>query len=591
VTPSISSNGNVAGTAILWAIQNGWSPLPAIVYAIDATNVSTELWDSTQAPGNRDMAGAYVKFSVPTVANGKVYVGTANLVDVYGLFQGQATLSSPAPGTTLPGPVVNFTWQPGTGATGFKLWLGSTGAGSSNLYNSGTLSPGTFSETVTLPTNGVTIYARFWSMVSGAWQYLDYTFTAAAQAVLTTPAPATVLAGAVATFTWTAGTGNTTGYSLWLGSTGVGSNNLYQSATTTATSVKTSSLPTNGETVYAHLITYINGGTVSNDYTYTAAARAVLTTPAPVTVLAGPKVTFTWKAGTGNTTGYSLWLGSTGVGSSNLYHSGATTATSVTASGLPTNGETVYARLYTYINGVAVFTDYTYTAAAQAMPAVLTTPAPATVLAGTVVTFTWTAGTGDTTGYSLWLGSTGVGSSNLYHSGTTTATSVKASGLPTNGETVYARLITYINGGTVSTDYTYSAAAQAVLTTPAPFTVLAGPKVTFTWKAGTGNTTGYSLWLGSTGVGSDNLYHSGATTATSVTASGLPTNGETVYARLYTYINGVTVFTDYTYTAAAQAMPAVVTTPAPATVLAGTVANFAWTAGTGSFPAGSGLLF
>jgi hypothetical protein len=34
-----------------------------------------------------------------------------------------------------------------------------------------------------------------------------------------------------------------------------------------------------------------------------------------------------------------------------------------------------------------------------------------------------------------------------------------------------------------------------------------------------------------------------------VTAAGLPTNGETVYARLFTYIDGVTVSTDYTYTA------------------------------------------
>ena len=72
--------------------------------------------------------------------------------------------------------------------------------------------------------------------------------------------------------------------------------------------------------------------------------------------------------------------------------------------------------------------------------------------------------------------------------------------------------------------------------------------MTFSWTAGTGNTTGYSLWLGST-VGTNNLYHSGATVATSVTATGLPTNGETIYARLYTYINGVTEHTDYTYTA------------------------------------------
>jgi hypothetical protein len=110
-TPSISSNATVAGTAILWAIENGsgnGTPLPGIVYAFDPTNVSTELWDSTQAPGNRDVPGNYVKFSVPTVVNGKVYVGATNLVDVYGLLQEPATLSSPTPGTPLPGPTVTF---------------------------------------------------------------------------------------------------------------------------------------------------------------------------------------------------------------------------------------------------------------------------------------------------------------------------------------------------------------------------------------------------------------------------------------------------------------------------------------------------
>jgi len=455
------------------------------------------------------------------------------------------TLTAPAANSILAGPAATFSWGAVTGATGYSLWLGSTGAGSENLYHSGATTAKSVTATG-LPTNGETVYARLFTYTGNVTKWNDYTFTAASQAVLTAPAPATVLAGPTVTFSWSAGTGNTTGYSLWLGSTGVGSNNLYHSGLTAATTVKVGGMPTNGEPIYARLYTYINGWTVSTDYTFTAASQAVLTTPAPATTLAGPSVTFTWAPGTGSTTGYSLYLGSTGAGSNNLYHSGATTATSVVANGLPTNGETVYARLFTYVDGVTVFTDYTYTAASQA---VLTAPAPATVLAGPTVTFTWSAGTGNTTGYSLWLGSTGVGSNNLYHSGLTTATAVKVGGLPANGAPIYARLYTYINGSTVSTDYTFTAASQAVLTTPAPTTTLAGSSVTFTWTPGTGSTTGYSLYLGSTGAGSNNLYHSGATTATSVTANGLPTNGETVYARLFTYIDGVTVFTDYTYTA------------------------------------------
>ena len=90
-TPSISSNGNTVGSAILWAIDSsnygspGPGPGPAVLHAFDATNISKELWNSTQAKHNRDRAGNAVKFSVPTIVNGKVYIGTSTVVDVYGL--------------------------------------------------------------------------------------------------------------------------------------------------------------------------------------------------------------------------------------------------------------------------------------------------------------------------------------------------------------------------------------------------------------------------------------------------------------------------------------------------------------------------
>jgi len=457
-TPSISSNGTVAHTGILWAIENGsdnGTPLPGIVYAFDAMDISTELWDSTQAPGNRDVAGVYVKFSVPTVVNGKVYVGATNLVNVYGLLQGPATLTSPTPGTTLPGPTVTFSWLPAAGATNYEFQLGSSGVGSSDLYNSGTLSPATTSKTVTLPINGTKIYARLLSMISGAWQSVDYTYTAASQAVLTTPAPTTVLAGSAVTFTWTAGTGNPTGYSLWLGSTGVGSNNLYDSGEKTVTSVTAGGLPANGEAIFARLYTSFGKTTVHNDYAYTAAMLAAMTSPAAGSVLSSPNVTFSWSSATG-ATGYSLWLGSTGVGSNNLYNSGNTTNTSAGVSGLPTYGETIYARLLTNLNGNSLSVDYTYKAANVAQSA-LTSPTPGSTLTGTTVTFSWTASSG-ARGYSLWLGSTGVGSNNLYDSGETTGTSATAKGLPANGGTIYARFNINFNGVSQHVDYIYTAA-------------------------------------------------------------------------------------------------------------------------------------
>jgi len=371
------------------------------------------------------------------------------------------------------------------------------------------------------------------------------TFTVATPvaAVLTSPASSSTLVGQTVTFSWGAATAASS-YHHWLG-TAPGTDDLYHSGSVTGTSVSAGNLPTNGEPVYATLFTVIGTSTLSNAYSFTSAAQAVLTSPMSGTTLVGPLVKFTWTAGTGNTTSYSLWLGSTGAGSNNLFNSHSTTATSVSASGLPTNGETIYARLFTTINGTTFHYDYVYTAAAQA---ILTTPAPTTTLVGPTVTFTWTAGTGNTTGYSLWLGST-PGTDNLYHSGEITATSATAGNLPTNGETIYATLYTTINGATESAAYTYTAVSQAVLTTPAPESVLGGSSVTFTWTPGTGDTTSYSLWLGST-AGTSNLYHSGTTTATTVTANGLPTNGETIYATLYTTINGVVEHTAYTYTAA-----------------------------------------
>ncbi len=174
-------------------------------------------------------------------------------------------------------------------------------------------------------------------------------------------------------------------------------------------------------------------------------------------------------------------------------------------------------------------------------------PAPGTVLNGPEVTFTWTPRAG-ATGYSLWIGTTGAGSDNLYTSHETAGTSATAAGLPTNGETVYVRLYTTSGKVTVHSDYTFTASTRAAVTAPAAGSVLAGASETFSWTASAG-ATGYSLWLGSTGPGSDDLYDSHETTGTSVTAKGLPTNGETIYARLYTTYGKITSYNDSTYTA------------------------------------------
>jgi hypothetical protein len=78
-TPSISANGTFSG--IVWAVENNGG---GVLHAYDATNLATELYNSNQAPNNRDNF-ADNKFITPMIANGKVYVGTPNGVAVFGL--------------------------------------------------------------------------------------------------------------------------------------------------------------------------------------------------------------------------------------------------------------------------------------------------------------------------------------------------------------------------------------------------------------------------------------------------------------------------------------------------------------------------
>jgi hypothetical protein len=89
-TPSVTANGTNDG--IIWTLQMG---TPAILAAYDPVNLTTELYNSTNAPGNRDQLPTGTKFAVPTIANGKVYIGGQYSLSIFGLLEQTNLFVSP----------------------------------------------------------------------------------------------------------------------------------------------------------------------------------------------------------------------------------------------------------------------------------------------------------------------------------------------------------------------------------------------------------------------------------------------------------------------------------------------------------------
>ncbi|HEY3704687.1 MAG TPA: sialidase family protein [Terracidiphilus sp.] len=365
-----------------------------------------------------------------------------------------AVITSPAPGSTLTSSTAAFSWTTGTGVTQYSLHVGTTGAGSTNIF--GGVVAGQSKSIPGIPTTGGTLYVRLYSQIAGAWQFNDYTYTEASPAstaVMTSPAPGSTFTGSTVFFSWTTGS-QVTQYSLHVGTTGAGSTSIFGGAVA-GQSKSIPGIPTTGGTVYVRLYSQIAGAWQFNDYTYTEAspaAKAVMTSPAPGSTLTGSTVLFSWTTGS-QVTQYSLHVGTTGAGSTDIF-GGAVAGQSKSISGIPTTGGTLYVRLYSQIAGAWQFNDYTYTEASPAAKAVITSPAPGSTLTGSTVLFSWTTGS-QVTQYSLHVGTTGAGSTDIF-GGAVAGQSKSVSGIPTTGGTLYVRLYSLIAGAWQFNDYTYT---------------------------------------------------------------------------------------------------------------------------------------
>lgn len=296
--------------------------------------------------------------------------------------------------------------------------------------------------------------------------------------------------------------------------------------------------------------------------------KAVLTSPVPGSTLAGTAITFTW---TRSTTSDLYWLDVGNSRGQGDISAGTVATNSRTITNIPSDGRTIYVRLWTKLSAGWDYYDYVLTAASDSK-SMLLTPAPGSTLPGATVTFTWTVGP---LGNLNWLDiGTSQGQGNIA-AGALSATSCTVAGIPVDGRTIYVRLWSRLGTGWVFIDYTFTAAryVPAMLLTPASGSPLTTSTVAFTWSPSP-QTNAYWLDVG-TSQGSGDL-SAGAVNATSRTVTGIPVDGRPIYVRLWTRFPEGWVFIDYLF--ADTSAKAVLTSPAPGSKLGGDTVTFTWTA-------------
>ena len=343
---------------------------------------------------------------------------------------------------------------------------------------------------------------------------------------------------------------------------------------------------------------------------------ARMLSPAPSSTLSGTSATFQWSVGLG-ATNYVLWVGT--AAKIDQYYSGSTTGQTATVTGLPADGRPIKAKLQSLVNGAWVGKDYDFTAVTiQTTPATLTSPVAGATLPGSAATFTWSAGV-NAKEYVLVVRDADPTKPVYLSTSTGLNRSFTATGLPTDGRQLLVRVWTRFfdtNWLTASgqdgvqdtlvraagsstpapTPTPAPALTKAVLTTPAPGSSLTATSATFSWTAGSGAKE-YSLVIrDSTSATVAPLVSVSAGLNTSLSISGLPADGRTLYIRLWTRFHdtdwndalGAASVNDYTVMAfaAGPAAPGLVkanlTAPAPGSRLAGPSATFSWTAGLGA---------
>ena len=579
VVPTVSFSGNIytygatAVTSTMGITQSGANSITA-TYSGDSNYTSAASTAVAVTVGTGTATTTTVTSSAnPTTLNGRpTFTATLTGGPTSGtvtFYDGTTTL-----GTGTVGSSHTATFKPASGAA---FWGGTHNitaafAGVSGTTNYLASTSPVFVETVTQGTVTIALSAK-----TAGNSNQNYTFAAVLSPSSTnaTFAPnqsvanfydGSTLIGSAQPQTVTSSQG---GYGLWTATITV--NNLTagtHAITATYTDINYSLGTSNAQTVY------VGNGTSNIGIYY----------PVNGSTLTGSSATFRWFPVTGAQ--YWVDIGSTQGGNNYSQSGNLGTVLSETVSSLPTDGSTVWVRLWYLLNGTWQFTDNTYTAYNPASSkGVITSPTPGSTLQGSTVMFTWNLGTG-ATNYWIDAGSTAGGSQYFQSGPLGNVNQATVSNLPTDGSMVFITLWSLVGGQWLNNQYSYTAfnlsGALGVITSPTPGSTLTGTSVTFQWSPGAG-ASAYWLDVGSSPGGNQYAQSGNLGTATQYTVNGLPSNGSPVYVTLYSLVNGQWQSNQYSYTAfSLSAALAVMQSPTPGSTLSGHQQTFTWSNGNGT---------
>ncbi|MDW3094140.1 MAG: S8 family serine peptidase [Gammaproteobacteria bacterium] len=473
-------------------------------------------------------------------------------------------ITSPLTGTTLTSSSVTVSWDAmGTVPQYWAVLVGSNGLGSYDVHHSGVLSGSSTSNAVSFPTDGREVTVGLYAFINGAWNTMDSevvnTFMAPPPAApeITSPLTGTTLTSSSVTVSWDAMGTVPQYWAVLVGSNGLGSYDVHHSGVLSGSSTSNAvSFPTDGREVTVGLYAFINGAwntmdsEVVNTFMAPPPAAPEITSPLTGTTLTSSSVTVSWDAMGTVPQYWAVLVGSNGLGSYDVHHSGVLSGSSTSnAVSFPTDGREVTVGLYAFINGAWNTMDSevvnTFMAPPPAAPEI-TSPLTGTTLTSSSVTVSWDAMGTVPQYWAVLVGSNGLGSYDVHHSGVLSGSSTSnAVSFPTDGREVTVGLYAFINGAWNTMDSevvnTFMAPPPAApeITSPLTGTTLTSSSVTVSWDAMGTVPQYWAVLVGSNGLGSYDVHHSGVLSGSSTSnAVSFPTDGREVTVGLYAFING-----------------------------------------------------